>query len=63
MVNTHDTSHARRSQRRNVTRGKPWMSERQLDAYLQTRDTLRRISANARQSAETPQGTAPRYPH
>ena len=63
MANTHDTSHARRSQRRKVTRGKSWMSERQLDAYLQARDTLRRVSANARLSPETPQGTTPRPPH
>ncbi len=41
------------------TRGMRWMSERQLDAYLQARDALRRVRASAastesRRSASPP---------
>ena len=59
MANSHTTSHARRLQRRCAARGTPWMSERQLDAYLQARDTLRRVSAIAQLTAEASQPAAP----
>lgn len=41
------------------TRGRRWMNERQLDAYLQAREALRRVratvaSTQARQSAPPP---------
>jgi hypothetical protein len=41
------TFRQRRSQRRGSTHGIRSMSERQLEAYLQARDTLRRIRALA----------------
>jgi len=40
------------------TRGKRWMSERQLDAYLQAREALRRLRATAT-SAEMRRGASP----
>lgn len=43
MATTHAPTPARQSHRRDATRGVRWMSERQLDAYLQTRETLRRL--------------------
>ena len=45
MATTHAPTHLRQSNRRDVTRGIRWMSDRQLDAYLQTRETLRRLRA------------------
>jgi len=47
MANSRTTSHTRRTQRRSTTRGVSWMSERQLDAYLQAREALRRVSNTA----------------
>jgi hypothetical protein len=46
MANTHTPSRQRRAAQHG-SNGKLWMSERQLDAYLQTRDTLRRLRAAA----------------
>ena len=59
MANSHTTSHARRPPRRCAARSTPWMSERQLDAYLQARDTLRRISTIARLATEASQPVTP----
>jgi hypothetical protein len=42
------------------TRGMRWMSERQLDAYLQARDALRRVRAAATvASPELRRGASP----
>jgi hypothetical protein len=43
MANTQPST-TQRSPRRS-RRGVTWMSERQLDAYLQARETLRRLRA------------------
>ena len=59
MANSRTTSHARLPQRRCAARGTPWMSERQLDAYLQARDTLRRVGTIARLTTEASQPAAP----
>lgn len=58
MANSHTPSLRRRSQRRASTPGLPW-SERQLDAYLQARDALRRVSAVAAFVAGTSRETSP----
>ena len=47
------TFRQRRSQLRNSTHGIRSMSERQLEAYLQARDTLRRIRAVASLVSDT----------
>jgi hypothetical protein len=59
MATSRTASHARRTQRRNTPRGSSWMSERQLDAYLQTREALRRINNTALLSAKASQPAAP----
>jgi hypothetical protein len=42
------------------TRGMRWMSDRQLDAYLQARDALRRVRATATvASTQARGGTSP----
>lgn len=58
MANSHAPSRRRRSHRRASRPGLPW-SERQLDAYLQARDALRRVSAVAALVAGTWQETSP----
>ena len=40
-------------------RGMRWMTDRQLDAYLQTRDTLRRLRAAAALTPSRPQRSPP----
>jgi hypothetical protein len=47
MANTAPTNFQRGSRLRGSTRGVRSMSERQWEAYLQARDTLRRIGAVA----------------
>jgi len=47
MANSTASSHRRRAPRPESMRGMPWMSERQLDAYLQAREALRRARAVA----------------
>lgn len=47
MANTAVPSNRRRSARSVSMSGMPWMSERQLDAYLQAREALRRARAVA----------------
>lgn len=49
----------RRSQPRASARGKPWMSERQLDAYLQARDMLRRLRDAALLTSNEPRADSP----
>lgn len=51
MANPAVPSNRRRSSRPASMSGMPWMSERQLDAYLQTREALRRARAVASLSA------------
>ncbi len=60
MANTPTSSHQTGSR---GTRGQRWMSERQLDAYLQARDALRRVrdavtSADRRRGAASPPASA-----
>jgi len=43
MATTHAPTHSRQVRGRDTSRGVRWMSDRQLDAYLQTRETLRRL--------------------
>ena len=59
MANSHDSLHARSPQRRRTPRRTAWMSERQLDAYLQARETLRRVSDFARSAARASTAAAP----
>ena len=59
MANSHDPLHARSPQRRGTPRRTTWMSERQLDAYFQARETLRRASDFARSGAQPPDPSAP----
>jgi hypothetical protein len=47
MANRPAPSNRRRTPRPASMSGMPWMSERQLDAYLQTREALRRARAVA----------------
>ena len=47
MANTRITSSGRRARRTASPGGLPWVSELQLDAYLQARDALRRARARA----------------
>ncbi len=42
------------SRLRRSSRGLPWMSERQLDAYLLAKETLRRLRASALAAAPRP---------
>ncbi|MEP6503891.1 MAG: hypothetical protein ABJD97_11190 [Betaproteobacteria bacterium] len=46
MANTTPRTPGRRATAR-VTNHQPWMSERQLEAYLETRDALRRVRSLA----------------
>ena len=62
MATSTTISHTRRASRRTTTGNMRWMSERQLDAYLQARETLRRVSALARSSAQASQPAAPPSP-
>ena len=43
MATTHAPTRSRQARRRDASRGVRWMSDRQLDAYLQARETLRRL--------------------
>lgn len=47
MANTRTTKTGRRATRSAPTSGLPWVSELQLDAYLEARDALRRAHATA----------------
>ncbi len=58
MANTR-TSTFRRSQPRRPARGIAWMSERQLDAYLQARETLRRLQATASRATDARRDPSP----
>ena len=58
MANTTPSAPQRRSYRRTSARGLPSMSERQLDAYLQARDVLRRIRADVTPPSHVPKGRA-----
>ncbi len=53
----HRTSTRQPSQPRRSSRGTPWMGERQLDAYLQARETLRRLRAAASHSTDSGHAT------
>ena len=44
----------RHSNPRHSARGMRWMSERQLDAYLQAKETLRRLRASTLPAAPRP---------
>ncbi len=59
MANPHTASQARRTSRHSTTRGTRWMSQRQLDAYFQARETLRRVGTIARLTAEASSPAAP----
>jgi len=48
-----------RPERRSSTRRVSWMSERQLDAYLQTRETLRRLREAAFPPSDVPPHSSP----
>ncbi len=52
MANTPDSTR-QPSRPRRSSLGRPWMGERQLDAYLQARETLRRLRAAAGPSADS----------
>jgi len=47
MANTRTAPHGRRARRSATTPGLAWVSELQLDAYLEARDALRRARAGA----------------
>ena len=47
-------TNTRHSRPRQSARGTRWMSERQLDAYLQARETLRRLRASTLSAAPRP---------
>ena len=47
MANTRTSPHGRRATRSATTPGLPWVSELQLDAYLEARDARRRARAGA----------------
>jgi hypothetical protein len=47
MANTRTTRSGRRARRTASHGGLPWVSELQLDAYLEARDALRRARARA----------------
>jgi hypothetical protein len=59
MANTTASAPQARSHRRTSARGLPSMSERQLDAYLQARDTLRRVRAVVSLTAQVPRERPP----
>lgn len=64
MAHSHPVSQARRTRQRSTPRGTCWMSERQLDAYLEAREALRRIShgvllTKARQPGSPPSVAPP----
>ena len=59
MASSHATSLARRPRCRSDPCRTAWMSERQLDAYLQARETLRRVGAAARTAVDASQPAAP----
>lgn len=59
MANTTPSAPQRRSSRRPSARGLPSMSERQLDAYLQARETLRRVRAVASLTSQVPRERSP----
>ena len=59
MASTPRSTPQRRSRRRSSARGLPSMSERQLDAYFQARDTLRRIRAVASLTSQVPRERSP----
>ena len=44
----------RHSSPRHSARGMRWMNERQLDAYLQAKETLRRLRASSLSAAPRP---------
>jgi hypothetical protein len=58
MANTHAPTRQHRSQPRRSARGLRWMSERQVDAYLQARDTLRRVRAVASFTSDVSRNTS-----
>jgi hypothetical protein len=47
MANSRTTKTGRRAKRSASTGGLPWVSELQLNAYLEARDALRRAHATA----------------
>jgi hypothetical protein len=47
-----------RARQRGSSLGKRWMSERQLDAYFEARDTLRRLRAVASLAPDLPRRTS-----
>jgi hypothetical protein len=59
MANTLSSAPQRRSHRRPSARGLPSMSERQLDAYLQAREALRRVRAAVSPTSQVPPGRSP----
>ena len=59
MADTTPSVPQRRSRRGSSARGLPSMSERQLDAYLLARDTLRRVRAVASLAAQVPRERSP----
>ena len=58
MANTR-ISAFRHAQPRRSSRSVAWMSERQLDAYLQARETLRRLRATAALAPDPRRDTSP----
>ena len=59
MADTTASVPQRRSRRSTPARGLPSMSERQLDAYLQARDTLRRVRAVVSLTSQVPRERSP----
>jgi hypothetical protein len=59
MATTHVHTPLRQSHRRDATRGIRWMSERQLDAYLQARETLRRLRTTTASTADAVRSAPP----
>ncbi len=56
MADPPSSAPQRRSRRRPAARGLPSMSERQLDAYFQARDALRRVRAAVSPTSQVPPG-------
>ena len=59
MANTSQSDSRRRATRRAAPGGLPWVSELQLEAYLQARDALRKARAASWPSASPATPAAP----
>ena len=59
MATTHAPTRSRQARRHEASRGARWMSDRQLDAYLQARETLRRLRTATALTTSAGQAVSP----